>query len=293
MIASTPTAPRTVPPAMAPGFSRTASRQTPLLRATWSRWAAAALLGCLGALSAAQAARAGQAVRVVGQVRDAQTQALLYTEVHEQTLGADGAVLSGVTTYLDQQGKTFARKTLDFRQHRCIPLFTLDVPGQRYSEGIRRIGPKAELFKRDGGEERRELLAVRDGLVAADEGFNQLLSDQLTALSKGETVNFNLLVAGSLDQFRFRASALSGKLAESPSDVNAKLPPLVVRVEPDSMLRMVVPPIVLSYDARSRVLLRYEGLSNIPNPATGKVFDRVRIDYGQNAPDGAKSTNIE
>ncbi len=291
MITSTLTAPRTFPLAMAPGFHRTASRRTPLLRTTWSRWAAAALLGCLGALSAAQA---GQAVRVVGQVRDAQTQAMLYTEVHEQTLGADGAVLSGVTTYLDQQGKTFARKTLDFRQHRCIPLFTLDVPGQRYSEGIRRLGPKAELFKRDGGEERRELLAVRDGLVAADEGFNQLLSDQLTALSKGETVNFTLLVAGSLDQFRFRARALSGKLVEgATAEGNAKLPPLVVRVEPDSMLRMVVPSILLSYDARSRALLRYEGLSNIPNPATGKVFDRVRIDYGQNAPDGAKSTSIE
>jgi hypothetical protein len=294
MIPSTLTAPRTVPLAMAPGFHRTAPRRSPLLRTTWSRWAAAALLGCLGVLSAAQTAQAGQAARVVGQVRDAQTQALLYTEVHEQTLGADGAVLSGVTTYLDQQGKTFARKTLDFRQHRCIPLFTLDVPGQRYSEGIRRLGPKAELFKRDGGEERRELLAVRDGLVAADEGFNQLLSDQLTALSKGETVNFTLLVAGSLDQFRFRARALSGKLAEgAATEGNAKLSPLVVRVEPDSMLRMVVPSIVLSYDARSRALLRYEGLSNIPNPATGKVFDRVRIDYGQNAPDGAKSTSIE
>jgi hypothetical protein len=96
-----------------------------------------------------------------------------------------------------------------------------------------------------------------------------------------------------IGQFRFRARALSGKLAEGASDANAKLPPLVVRVEPDSMLRMVVPPIVLSYDARSRALLRYEGLSNIPNPATGKVFDRVRIDYGQIAPDGAKSTNIE
>ncbi len=255
-----------------------------------ARWAAIALLGSLGALSLAQAAR------VVGQVRDAKTQALLYTEIHDQTLAPDGAVLSGVTTYQDPQGKTFARKTLDFRQHRSIPLFTLDVPGQRYSEGIRRLSPKAELFKRDGGEEQRELLTVRDGLVAADEGFNQLLSDQLSALSRGETVNFTLLVAGSLDQFRFRAQAVSGKLAErgTASDAaGARLPPLVVRVEPDSMLRMVVPSIILSYDARSRFLLRYEGLSNIPNPATGKVFDRVRIDYAPPVGNGATSTNVD
>lgn len=278
------TANRFLPPAHRP-FT-TPPGHTPEPRAALRRWVAVALLSSVGALSAAQAGR------VVGQVRDAQTQALLYTEVHDQTLAPDGAVQSGVTTYLDLQGKTFARKTLDFRQHRCIPLFTLDVPGQRYSEGIRRLGAKAELFKRDGGEERRELLTVREGLVAADEGFNQLLSDQLTALSKGETVGFTLLVAGSLDQFRFRARAVSGKLAEAAT-ADARLPPLVVRVEPDSMLRMVVPPIILHYDARSRVLLRYEGLSNIPNPATGKVFDRVRIEYGQIAPDGAKSTNIE
>ncbi len=255
-----------------------------------ARWAAIALLGSLGALSLAQAAR------VVGQVRDAKTQALLYTEIHDQTLAPDGAVLSGVTTYQDPQGKTFARKTLDFRQHRSIPLFTLDVPGQRYSEGIRRLSPKAELFKRDGGEEQRELLTVRDGLVAADEGFNQLLSDQLSALSRGETVNFTLLVAGSLDQFRFRAQAVSGKLADrgaAADAAGARLPPLVVRVEPDSMLRMVVPSIILSYDARSRFLLRYEGLSNIPNPATGKVFDRVRIDYAPPVGNGATSTNVD
>jgi hypothetical protein len=253
-----------------------------------ARWLAIALLGSLGVMTVAQAAR------VVGQVRDAKTQALLYTEIHDQTLAPDGAVLSGVTTYQDPQGKTFARKTLDFRQHRSIPLFTLEVPGQRYSEGIRKLGAKAELFKRDGGEEQRELLRVRDGLVAADEGFNQLLSDQLTALSKGETVNFTLLVAGSLDQFRFRAQAVSGKLAErGAADAGNRLPPLVVRVEPDSMLRMVVPSIVLSYDARSRFLLRYEGLSNILNPATGKVFDRVRIDYAPPIGDGAKSTNAE
>ncbi len=281
-----------MPPPRALAASPHAPRTRPALPAlrvvSCSRLALIALSCGLAMLSTAQAAR------VTGQVRDAQTHALLYTEVHEQNLGADGAMLTGVTTYQDPQGKTFARKTLDFRQQRCIPLFTLDVPGQAYSEGIRRLGAKAELFKRDGGEERREQLTVREGLVAADEGFNQLVRDQLTALSRGDTVSFTLLVAGSLDQFRFRARAVSGKLADTGSaDANAKLPPLVVRVEPDSMLRMVVPPIILSYDAHSRQLLRYEGMSNIPNPATGKVFERVRIDYGPSAPDGAKTTNIE
>jgi hypothetical protein len=228
------------------------------------------------------------AARVIGYVRDAQTQAFLYSELHEQALGPDGAVLSGVTTYHDAQGKAFARKTLDFRQHRSIPLYTLQIPAQGYSEGLRQVSPKLALFKRSSEGERTEQLSLKDGLVAADEGFNQLVQDQLNALSKGDTVGFTLVVAGYLDQFRFRAKAVSGKLADPGGDGTARIAPLVLRVEPDSLLRMLVAPITLSYDARTRQLQRYEGVSNILNPATGKVYERVRIDYGVPVPEGVK-----
>lgn len=229
------------------------------------------------------------AARVIGYVRDAQTQAFLYSELHEQTLAADGAVSTGVTTYHDAQGKAFARKTLDFRQQRCIPLYNMQIPAQGYSEGIRQLSPKLEMFKRNGSDERTDKLGLRDGLVAADEGFNQLIQDQLPALAKGETVAFTLVVAGYLDQFRFRAKAVSGQLASGQDDGATRLPPLVLKVEPDSLLRMLVSPITLHYDARTRQLLRYEGVSNILNPATGKVYERVRIDYGVAAPSGVKA----
>jgi hypothetical protein len=232
------------------------------------------------------------AARVVGYVRDAQTQAFLYSELHEQNLGPDGAVLNGVTTYHDAQGKVFARKTLDFRQHRSIPLYTLQIPAQGYSEGLRQVAPKLEMFKRSSTDgERSDKLSLREGLVAADEGFNQLVQDQLGALSKGDTVGFTLVVAGYLDQFRFRARAASGKLVEAgaAAEGSTRAAPLVLRVEPDSLLRMLVAPITLSYDARTRQLQRYEGVSNILNPATGKVYERVRIDYGVAPPDGVKA----
>ena len=76
------------------------------------------------------------ASRVLGYVRDADTQRYLYTEVHEQTLAPDGSVLTGVTTYHDPQGREVARKTLDYRANRTVPLYRLDIPGQRYAEGI-------------------------------------------------------------------------------------------------------------------------------------------------------------
>jgi hypothetical protein len=229
------------------------------------------------------------AARVIGYARDAQTQTFLYSELHEQTLAPDGAVSTGVTTYHDAQGKAFARKALDFRQQRNIPLYSLQIPAQGYSEGIRQLRPMLEMYKRNGSDERSDKLSLREGLVAADEGFNQLIQEQLPALSRGDTVAFTLVVAGYLDQFRFRAKAVSGKLASAGDDGATTLPPLVLKVEPDSLLRMLVSPITLHYDARTRQLLRYEGVSNILNPATGKVHERVRIDYGVAAPAGVKA----
>ena len=75
-------------------------------------------------------------VRIIGYVTDADTQRYLYTEIHEQTLAPDGAVRQGLTTYHDAQGREIARKTLDYRNHRTVPVYRMDIPALRYAEGI-------------------------------------------------------------------------------------------------------------------------------------------------------------
>lgn len=217
------------------------------------------------------------ATPVIGYARDTATQRYLYTEVHEQTLGPDGAVRAGVTTYFDAQGREMARKTLDFRLHRTVPLYRLDVPALQYAEGIRSLDKQAAVFKRDGQREEADTLPVGEGLVAADAGFNQLLQDQLPAIVKGETVRFGLIVAGYGQRFKFKAR----RVEEGPTGV-------LVRVEPDSMLRMLVAPIALRYDAASRRLLSYQGVSNILDPGTRQVYKDVSITYGGPAPGEAR-----
>jgi hypothetical protein len=221
-----------------------------------------------------------QAARVIGYVRDATTQRYLYTEVHEQTLAPDGAVQSGVTTYFDAQGREIARKTLDFSAHRTVPVYRLDMPALRYTEGISGIDNKtrqAQAYKHDGDKQAREALPLDDGPVAADEGFNQLLVDQLASLRQGETLRFGLIAAGHTQRFKFRAS----KVDEQVQGGQATLRLLV---EPDSMLRMVVPPIALSYDLQRKRLLSYVGVSNLIDPQTGKVYKKISITYGGPAP---------
>jgi hypothetical protein len=224
-----------------------------------------AWLGCLGMglLTPAEAAR------VTGQVRDAATQRVLYTEVHEQTLAADGSVQSELTTYLDPQGREFGRKVLDFRANRTVPRYRLDLPSQRYAEGISEVGSEIALFKTDQGQEQRKRLPFSKGKVAADSGFNQLLQDHMGAIKAGETVAFLLIVPGKTDQYQFRAR-------KQPGDATR----LRVAVEPDSLLRWVVSPIELVYNTEGTRLLQYNGLSNVLDPATGQVYPRVQIHYG-------------
>ncbi|MFT3855961.1 MAG: hypothetical protein QM742_00050 [Aquabacterium sp.] len=212
--------------------------------------------------------------RIVGQVRDAATQRPLYTEIHEQTLAPDGTVQSGLTVYQTPDGREIARKTLDYRAHRTVPLYRMDIPAMRYAEGIAQLGSEASLFKGDRGKETIEQVPLGNELVAADAGFNQLLQDQLPRLMAGDTVHFHLIVPGRLDRYRFRARQ-AGQRTE------AGRPLVRIRVEPDSLLRWLVDAIDLDYDTQSRQLRRYEGVSNILDPATGKVYPRIQILYSE------------
>jgi hypothetical protein len=217
------------------------------------------------------------AERLVGYVRDAATQRYLYTEVHESVQGADGVMQTALTIYYDAQGKEMARRALDFRASRTVPIYRLDIPGQGYAEGITAVKPQVTAFKLDKGKEERKTLTIEDGPVAADAGFNQLLLDLLPKIKAGETVRFQLIVAGRTQIYRFRAR----KIAD---EVVGGVPAVRLLVEPDSMLRMVVAPLELIYDAKGTRLMSYQGLSNILDPSTGQAYKKILITYGGPAP---------
>lgn len=239
-----------------------------------------AALGLLPGGLMAQAAPRGQ--RVVGVAQELGNGRFLYTEVHDQVLAADGAVVTALTTYHAADGREFARKTLDYRQNRSVPAFRLDQPLHRYSEGLRLMGDQAEVFKVDQGKEKRSQVQLGGGLVAADSGFNQLLIDAMPRLRQGETLSFRLIVAGQTDQFRFRAKAIGeGRVEDEPA--------LRLKVEPDSLLRWLVDPLELAYGLQPPRLLDYRGVSNILNPDTGEVYRKVRVSYPKELPAEARA----
>jgi hypothetical protein len=222
-----------------------------------------------------------QAERVLGFARDAMTQRFLYTEVHDFKRGTDGRVLTAQVRYHDAQGREIARKSLDYRANRFIPTYRMEMPAQRYAEGIRSNANPVVVFKQDGAQEEIKSLAREAGLEAADSGFNHLLMDQLPRLLQGETVAFRLIVAGNTDRYRFRAK----QVAEFAID---QMPAVKLRVEPDSLLRLLVDPIELVYDRQGTRLISYKGVSNIIDPQSGQVYKWVHITYGGPAPAEAR-----
>ena len=195
----------------------------------------------------------------------------LYTEVH-QPVFEGGREIASTIRYYTPDGKEVGKKTLDYRADAYVPKFRFDLPGEGYAEGITSNGDPIELLKVDGkGKPEKQKRIQRQGFTAADSGFNHAVQDNLGKLAKGETVSFRFAVAGQLDSYRFKVSNVGTGVFEGK-------PALKLLVQADSLLRFVAPDLHLLYDADSKRLLEYKGVSNIHDLATGKAYN-ARIAY--------------
>jgi len=211
---------------------------------------------------------------------DLQTGKYLYTEVYRLEVDAQGRWISGHTSYYDPQNRRLGEKTLSFAADPYVPTYTLTLPEVGYSEGITQVsGDKVLMFK-ESRENGRQTAAVSMAKpMAADSGFDNYLEDHMQELSAGKTLTFQFGVAGQLDSYRFRAHKIGDTRFEGQ-------PAIQVKVEPDSLLRLVVDPLILTYDPQSRNLREYRGISNVINPASGKPYN-IRMSYYSKPPDDA------
>lgn len=231
------------------------------------------------ALLLACGAAAAREERFYGYAFDLASDSYLYAELHDHRY--DGARwLGGRTRYVAADGVELGFKRLDFTADPYVPLYRLDLAASGYAEGIEGWTPgEARLFKRaDGRAPLQQARVALQAPVAADAGFHGFLQDRFEALLRGETVAFGFIAAGRLDTYRFRARRVGDAVFEGE-------PAIEIVAEPDSLLRLLVQPLRLVYDPRTRRLLEYRGLSNIHDPETGKPWT-VRIAYYRKPPPG-------
>ena len=237
-------------------------------------WISAALLVAVAPL----AALAGDVPRAalerrVGHAYALDTGRLVYREIHEPVV-EDGRLLGDRVSYVDPGGEVFARKRVAFAPDALAPTFRLEEERTGYVEGLRRPdGGGIELFKRKGPDAPFEQATLDpQPRTVADAGFDILIYRQLERLKAGEQLEFPFAAPSQLDVVRFRLRRIDRRevLGE---------PAVVIRMEPANMfIRWLANPIDVAYHADTGALLRYEGLSNIPDPDADGNY-RVRIDF--------------
>ncbi len=205
-----------------------------------------------------------------GRAVHAETGQWLYNELHQQQLRG-GRWVAGTIRYVSPTGQLLGEKKLEFGKDRFVPLMRTVYPTLGEEEAITQVSEATvtmETSNKAGQRKTREVIRVAG--LAVDSGFHVFLQDRLDELAAGRTVQMQLGVISQFDHFRFRVrrtEAAQGSV-------------LRLVVEPDSMLRLLLSPVRLAYDLRSRDMLEYEGLSNLLDPQTRKApVVRITYDY--------------
>ena len=221
---------------------------------------------------AAAAAVGAESQQFTGTAHDLKTNRVLFTE-HYDVQVENGRWVSGTTRYVLPSGQQIAERKFEFSADRYVPVFTLEQSVPEYREGITRVDKgRVDLFNvRDGERKTASLDRVKE--LVADCGAQAYVVDHLDALQSGTVLHFTLAVAGRTDSFALRARKLD------EVDVGGRKA-MRVRIELNSVLRLVLPPLELTIDPQSKRLLEYSGIANIKDAATKKAYSaRIVFTY--------------
>ncbi|MDX1496784.1 MAG: hypothetical protein R3352_04460 [Salinisphaeraceae bacterium] len=201
------------------------------------------------------------------------TDKLLYTENHQVTV--DGATLTAHRVdYKTPEGDIISSKVLDYKQHGYAPAFEMTDRRDGYVEGAEYTEQGYRMYSRENADAPMEsdTTEISKNLVS-DAGFDLYVRARMDSLLAGETEKFRMALAAEQTVLSFQARMLEKKtLFDRPA--------ILIKVEPSTLLRLIVAPIYLTYDTENGELLRYEGLTNIRSE-TGKRYD-ARIDFPPN-----------
>lgn len=203
-----------------------------------------------------------------GEARDS-TGTLIYVE---QDFVWDGGARR-LTLYRCPDGQPFARRQDDARGgDLAAPDFSLDDAQTGYREGVRRNADDTRSvyvrMHRDGREKSAPLPAARHMVI--DAGFDAFVRRHFDALRAGTSVPVAFLVPSHLKTIGFKITRIDDARAAAHDEV-------AFRLELDSWFGFLLPHIDVRYDAQTRALRRYVGLSNLRD-ARGDNLE-VSIDF--------------
>lgn len=215
----------------------------------------------------------GEPLNFVGEAVSIETGEHVYTERHQVQRTNSGQFLTSRVDYISAEGGVLAEKTLNFSQNVIAPKLRFSDKQNGLTYVSRMVDDELELVVEpqavsDSAGSTIALSIEDEQTIVVDAGFDQYLNMEWDRLLAGEVLGFEFLALSRGKLVRFELSLVS------LSDTRAKF-----SIRPSSWLvNLLMDPIYLEYALDSRRLLRYQGLSNIPNPNEDENY-RVVIDY--------------
>jgi len=195
---------------------------------------------------------------------------VVYIEQHE-ALFRDGEAVTAKTTYVGADGKTEATLTSDFKNsitnadHEFHDLRDNRRYGVRWKDG------KAVMWDQEVGKKERTEKIDKDfadgKLVIGGQGLHYHMRTRLAEFAKKDTA-IAILIPGKLDWYSFLVT---------PAGEDKGLKKFVIKAQ-SAFLRLFAPKLEVWY-AEDGKLMRYRGLSNLPDAKGGNQQVEIKYEY--------------
>lgn len=168
-------------------------------------------------------------------------------------------------------GPAFARKELTYGASREQPEFKFIDARSGHVEGLRRTPAGPRVFvKEDARSPQREAAVPAGAAIVSDAGFDEFVRQHWDELEAGKTVRFPFLIPSRLDSLTFKVRKHHDATVEGAAAS-------VIRLNLSGVFGWFLPYIEVSYRRSDRVLLRYEGLTNIRDAGGDNMVAVIRF----------------
>lgn len=197
---------------------------------------------------------------------------LRYREYHDYAAVPPAMVQQ--TVYRDPTGTEIARMEADYRLDRFAPAYRMLDFRHDTEEVVRRDGDAVYLEHRLGTKRRSKTLRATPGRhLVVGPGFNELIKAKWDALLAGESVFCEFAVPN-------RLQLVAVRIRHEPSQEPDAGHRFTVAAE-HPLVRLLAPELRVEYDRATRVLVAYEGPSNVNDDRNRQQDVLIRFAEGQ------------
>lgn len=203
----------------------------------------------------------------IGKALESKSKTNIYNESHQVEYNGF-LVKKVITTYTDPSGKKIAKLTSSFNDNSQLP-DTEFIDLRTGSKEITSLKNNEYLITTisPSGKEKQGSLSVKDNLVCG-QGYHNFIIKSMDGFKVGEKRELKFIIPSMRDYFTFDLTYL-GPLDKSNLDE------VTFRLDITNwILKMFADKIQVTYSKKDKVLLRYEGLTNLKNDK-GDQYDAI------------------